>query len=556
MYSMPRPACARILGVLGLLLATAVACGQARPEASGQDDLDKATEAKLNAKTLKDLDDVIQLCESAQKKGLDKANAKFARQMLTSTLLQRGTAKARAAFENPLARPALRRQALDDLSRAVAIDPDQPEALLNIARLSILEENKKRAVESLDQAIRRSANAPSLCAKALLLRAEVVDDVARRRADLDEAVRLVPHEAAIVLARGLFLADVGEFDKALADIDKAILLAPDRPTAYDLKAQLLARQKKYGPALAVLEKSRALQPDSIAPLVQQARVYSLQSNFRDALRVLDEALKMDPKEPAVLLFRASLYQEKDPPQYDQALADVDQALKLRPGMSMAMRMRAAILAAAGKLAPAVAELEKQCQTHPKDVVALTQLAMLYAAQRAHDKEIATYTAILAENRDDPLVLRSRADAYLGIGKHVEAIADYERLVKVDPSDPGVLNNFAWVLATSPIDKLRNGRRAIPMANDAGRLTEYKQGHILSTMAAAYAETGDFKTAIRWSEKAVQAGAEDEQPALKKELETYKAGKPVRELLTGKEEESKPAKRKAKSAAPIKTEAKK
>jgi tetratricopeptide (TPR) repeat protein len=225
-------------------------------------------------------------------------------------------------------------------------------------------------------------------------------------------------------------------------------------------------------------------------------------------------------------------------------------------MSMAMRMRAAILAAAGKLAPAVAELEKQCQTHPKDVVALTQLAMLYAAQRAHDKEIATYTAILAENRDDPLVLRSRADAYLGIGKHVEAIADYERLVKVDPSDPGVLNNFAWVLATSPIDKLRNGRRAIPMANDAGRLTEYKQGHILSTMAAAYAETGDFKTAIRWSEKAVQAGAEDEQPALKKELETYKAGKPVRELLTGKEEESKPAKRKAKSAAPIKTEAKK
>jgi tetratricopeptide (TPR) repeat protein len=225
-------------------------------------------------------------------------------------------------------------------------------------------------------------------------------------------------------------------------------------------------------------------------------------------------------------------------------------------MTMAMRMRAAILAATGKLATAVVELEKYRQAHPKDIATLTQLALYYAAQRAHDKEIATYTAILAENHDEPLVLRSRADAYLGVGKHAEAIADYERLVKIDANDSGVLNNFAWVLATSPRDKLRNGKRAIPMANEAGRLTEYKQAHILSTMAAAYAETGDFKTAIRWSEKAVQAGSEDEQPALKKELETYKAGKPVRELLTGKEEDSKPAKRKAKSAAPTKAEAKK
>ena len=48
-----------------------------------------------------------------------------------------------------------------------------------------------------------------------------------------------------------------------------------------------------------------------------------------------------------------------------------------------------------------------------------------------------------------------------------------------------------MLATSPDAKLRNGRRAIELATRACELTKYKAAYILSTLAAAYAETGDF-----------------------------------------------------------------
>ena len=92
---------------------------------------------------------------------------------------------------------------------------------------------------------------------------------------------------------------------------------------------------------------------------------------------------------------------------------------------------------------------------------------------------------------------------MSLGKQAEAIADYEAALKLEPKNSGVLNNLAWVLATSPDDKLRNGKRAIELAKQACEVTEYKQAHILSTLAAGYAETGDFDTAINWSKKAVE-----------------------------------------------------
>jgi tetratricopeptide (TPR) repeat protein len=98
---------------------------------------------------------------------------------------------------------------------------------------------------------------------------------------------------------------------------------------------------------------------------------------------------------------------------------------------------------------------------------------------------------------------------LSTGRHAEAIADFEILLKQEPEDDSILNNFAWVL-TSPDDKLRDGQRAIKLATKACEVTAYKKAHILSTLAAAYAETGDFETALKWSNKAVELGVEEKE----------------------------------------------
>src|SRR5262249_2236978 len=120
--------------------------------------------------------------------------------------------------------------------------------------------------------------------------------------------------------------------------------------------------------------------------------------------------------------------------------------------------------------------------------------------------------------------------YLNIGKHAEAVADYNAAIKLKPDDSGVLNNLAWVLATSPDDNVRDGKRSIELSTQAAKLDDYKQGHILSTLAAGYAETGDFETARKWSQKAVDIGSDNSETnaQLKKELGSYESSKPWRE----------------------------
>ncbi len=237
-------------------------------------------------------------------------------------------------------------------------------------------------------------------------------------------------------------------------------------------------------------------------------------------------MQLNPNLEGALLLRARVYQQMK--LTEKAIADTNRVLDRDPENTQAQQLRAQLLAGSGKLNEAIDDLKNLISKDPDESEYLLELAMFYAADQKARKAVETYTEFLKKVSDSWIAYRGRGDAYLSLGKQAEAVADYEAALKIDSENSGVLNNLAWLLATSPEAKLRNGARAIELATLACKVTDYKQSHILSTLAAAYAETGDFKTAIEWSTKAVELGEEPIKAQLRQELASYEGGKPWRE----------------------------
>jgi tetratricopeptide (TPR) repeat protein len=110
-----------------------------------------------------------------------------------------------------------------------------------------------------------------------------------------------------------------------------------------------------------------------------------------------------------------------------------------------------------------------------------------------------------------------------------AQAAYEEALRDEPENANPLNNLAWILSTCADASLRDGKRAVELATHACELTGRKNAWLLDTLAAAFAETGDFKAAVETQREALKLLGK--QAAIEKEfrdrLESYEAKRPFR-----------------------------
>lgn len=138
--------------------------------------------------------------------------------------------------------------------------------------------------------------------------------------------------------------------------------------------------------------------------------------------------------------------------------------------------------------------------------------------------------VLAQGEDlAAWVVAMSADINVRQGTYGAAVKDYERGYPALKDDADFMNRYAWLLATCPQDDVRDGAKAITLAQRAVELTDGKEAGFVDTLAAAYAETGDFAEAVKWQARAV-ALAPDEQE-LAAHLRLYQAGRPYHEAAS-------------------------
>lgn len=118
------------------------------------------------------------------------------------------------------------------------------------------------------------------------------------------------------------------------------------------------------------------------------------------------------------------------------------------------------------------------------------------------------------------------------GAFSEAVKHYHAVLGNEPDSMMALNNLAWILATNPDPTVRNGAKAINYARRACDLTNFRITIPLGTLAAAYAEAGQFTEAVATAEKACHLASEAHEATLLQRnqqlLELYRSGKPARE----------------------------
>lgn len=513
------------LGVLVLcLIGTAPSWAE-----DGQADLDKAMDLKISATTLEQLAEVAALCEKAIEKGLGKEDEVLARQLLTGSLYQRAEQVCEPLVQAPTLTAEgkeLRDRILPDLEKIVKYDEKFGPAHLLLAELYSLDVKQvQQARQSVDRAIEFLKDDPQRLASAYVLRSHTQEDAKLQLADCTRAIELDPSNPEAWQARALCYLRQGDTEKAIADFNSLIEQDPENLLVRLAVASALAELDQVDEALKQINLTIEKQPTAEAYMLR-ARLWVQQEKIAEAIKDLDEAVSLVPDDPRPLLMRARLYAADG--RNALALQDFDRVLAMRPGIPEVMQFRREMLAATGRIEDAIREVEKLSAEDPSDTMLKLELAIYLNAAEQSAKAVKLFSEVLQADPENGPALRSRGDAYLNIGDHRKAVADYEVAAQLFPDDSGLLNNFAWVLATSPEDDLRNGKRAVELGLKACELTEYKQSHILSTLAAAYAETGDFDSAVKWSEKSVELGDGDIKEQLKQELDSYHQKKPWRE----------------------------
>jgi protein O-mannosyl-transferase len=216
----------------------------------------------------------------------------------------------------------------------------------------------------------------------------------------------------------------------------------------------------------------------------------------------------------------------------EAISQYQEAVRLKPDFAEAHNNLGNALGMKGQTDEAIHQYQEAIRLKPDLVDAHGNLAKLLATQGKLNEAVKEYqrTLELAPQSDK---------AHFRLGQALQeqhrfaaAKAEYQKALELNPQNSPVYNNLAWLLATCPDSSLRDGEKAVTLAQQAKQLAGGESPQLLDTLAAAYAEAGRYGEAVETAKWALSLSAtQNNRPlaeAIQSRLKLYAVHSPYYE----------------------------
>lgn len=312
---------------------------------------------------------------------------------------------------------------------------------------------------------------------------------------------------------------------SIVDLDRVVSLHTNDAKAFYFRGWCYIDEQQYSNSVADLSRSLSIKTN-IDVLLLRASAYTYLTNFDRAIADYNAVLRINQSSTMAYLGRAEVENLQN--SFGLAIVDCNLALLMNPNLAPAYAERGEAYRGERQLDNAIADYDRAILLAPSNPGPYLARGTAYADKGDFSNALADCTSVIVLDPNNAEAYDNRGYYDSELGNYRQAVADCKKAIALAPDEASPYNNLAWLMAVTPDPKWRDGARAVEYARRACELTQWQEPMYIDTLAAAYAETGNFKEAVKWESQVIQKMPAEHQEEAQTALRLYKKGLPYRE----------------------------
>jgi tetratricopeptide (TPR) repeat protein len=300
-------------------------------------------------------------------------------------------------------------------------------------------------------------------------------------------------------------------------------------TANYLVGNSLLHQGRVDEAVEHFQKALALQSESAIFHNGLGNAFYQKGRTDEAIMQYQKALALQPESAGAYEYLGEALFQKG--HVDGAIIQYQKALEIKPDFAEAHNNLGSSLLRIGLVNEAITHFRRALEIKPDFLAANNNLGSSLLQIGRVDEAIVYYRRAIELQPGLVQAYNDLGYAFVRKRMAAEAIAYYQKAIELQPQFISAQVNLAWLLATWPEPSVRDGGKAVALAEKASQLAKDKDPLILRTLAAAYAEAGRFPEAVATAKRALAAAVTQSNTALTNALQTeiglYQTNSPCR-----------------------------